>query len=97
MVLLWYKQGRGSGSDSRWYKRAGKWQCFTVEDGTLRRLFNFLSEGPKGRREKALLEALQDHGLKGGFDGSTSDPVPDQAVCDESVFALFWGSGGSVL
>ena len=71
------------------------WDCYAVSDGTLRALYDYLSCGPLGPRESALLEQLRNLKVRGGFGGAdsvdatsegaqgASEPPPAAADSDE--------------
>ncbi len=62
----------------------GKWTCYSIEDGTLKSLWEVLMSGPMGPRESALLEAMKEHGIAKALEEQAMAKVePTEADAEE--------------
>ena len=53
------------------------WACFSLSDGTLQALYEYLANGPMGVRESLLLEQLRNLKIRGGFSGGEIEGKPE--------------------
>ena len=101
-----WKSERDFGAEGRAseeYKKLGQevhtgseWVVYYKNDGTLQALVDTLNSGPNGKREAALLQALQEHGILQGMTSAGENGAQDNSLPQKNVAVTDAGGGAEM-